>query len=123
MARNGLAHSFAAELDAPEDFARSYEDLSRNLRLASFLQLVANVPPPPAAVIDQPPLGVGQAWSLAFANLGYAGALLVQALRLTVREAPSLCRSAYVRASRPGTRIGVFGWAYALTLTALLVWR
>jgi hypothetical protein len=123
MARNGLAHSFAPELDGPEDFARTYQDLNRALRLNSYLQIVSDVRPAPAPVIDQPPPCPGEAWSLAIANLTYAGALLAQALRLTVREAPNLCRGAFVRACRPGTRLGVFGWAYALILTAMLVWR
>ena len=121
MARNGLAYTFAPELDAPEDFARTYEDLSRNLRLNSYLQIVS--PLEAAPVIHQAPPSLTQAWTLAMANLAYAGALLWHALRLTARTSPSLCRSIFARACRPGARLGVFGWAYALTLTALLVWR
>ncbi len=117
--RNGLAIDFAHERSP--DFARAYGDLSRHLRLTTYLQLVS--PQPAAPLIEQAPPSVRQAWELAFANLAYAGTLLWQALRLTVRELPRLCRSAFIRASQPGTRLGVFGWAYALTLTALLIWR
>lgn len=121
MPRNGLAIDFAPELDAPDDFARAYSDMGRHLRLVSYLQMVS--PQEAAPVIDQPTPCPREAWVLAIANLAYAGALLWRALCLTVREAPKLARAAFARASRPGARLGVFGWAYALTLTALLVWR
>ncbi len=118
--RNGLAHDFAHD-QTRDDFARTFDAMGRHLRLASYLQLVS--PQPAAPLIQQAPPSVRQAWELAFANLAYAGTLLWQALRLTVRELPRLCRSAFIRASQPGTRLGVFGWAYGLFLTALLIWR
>ncbi len=121
MARNGLAIDFAPELDTPDDFARTFDAMGRHLRLVSYLEIVS--PREAAPLIEQSPPCLRQAWALAFANLTYAATLLWDALRLTVRETPRLCRSAFARASRPQARWGVYGWAYALTLTALLIWR
>lgn len=121
MPRTGLAHDFAHQ-QTRDDFVRTFAAMGRHLRLASYLQLVS--PPQQApALIEQAPPDIRRAWAHAVANLAYGCSLVGQALRLTLRETPRLCRSAYIRASQPGVRLGVIGWAYGAFLTALCVWR
>lgn len=112
--RNGLAIDFAhAEPDA--DFARTCGDLGRHLRLVSYKA--------PGPVIDQHPPCLTSAWALAAINTAYAAVVLWQALRLTARRAPGFCHRLLLRASQPLPMLGLCGWVYAISLTALLFWR
>ncbi len=112
--RSALAIDFAhAETD--DDFARTCGDLGRHLRLVSYKTA--------GPVIDQQPPCLASAWALAAINTAYAAMVLWHALQLTARRAPEFCRRMLLRVSRPLPLLGLCGWVYAISLTALLFWR
>lgn len=139
IVRNGLAHDFAPEL--ARSLAEAFANHDRHLRLVSsrerrlvsaqtrFAAWQAQLgTAPQSVVIDHDPANLPAAWKLAASNAAYAAALLWQALRLTAVAAQGRYHALLCGTLDPRTRdfltgASIPGWACALILTAVLIWR
>lgn len=140
IVRNGLAHDFAPEL--ARSLAQSFADHDRHLRLVSSQErrLVSaqerfaawqkrlGTGPAQSVVIDHDPASLPAAWMLAGSNATYAAVLLWQAVRLTAIAAQERYHALLDGTLDPKVRdfltgASIPGWACALILTALLIWR
>lgn len=108
----------ATALVAQQGIARTVDELARHLRVTAY--------PMPRVIIDQEP-GVGAQYALALMHLGFASMLVWHATRAlpgavnaaVCRRLARIPRSTLLAASTSG----LVGWAWALTLTAILIWR
>jgi hypothetical protein len=127
MPRKGLAHDFAPELAIaldpvaaqlpaiPDMLAGAFHGLDSQLRVPHC--------PKPTLVITQDPPDLGKAWALAATNLVFAAILLWSATAMTARSSATAAHSTLLSLSHGWPLIGLCGWAYAITLTVLFIWR